>query len=381
MTTEETTQESRSVEKNTKTDTTPITSLISIDYKEIIDTMSEGIWIGDKDEKTLYMNANFLSAIGYTSEEIIGKESYIFCDEESIKTVRDNNHLRLQGEKSRYEIYLKHKDGSNIPVLISGTPLRNGGTAGIMTDLREIRAVREQAEHYRELNKIKDDFISMVGHELRTPMTGIRGYLSMILDGDAGDITPDTEEYLQVVFKESERLTNLINDMLDIAKLESGKMDFVDTRIHPAIILSEVCDGLKFLASERGILLVCDIDETAATKHILADAAKLKQVLINIAGNALKFTPVGGRVTLRLTIDAGNLLFEVIDTGVGIPKSAQKKIFEKFGQVCNTFQKSVEGTGLGLYICRRILEHFGSSLAVESEEGKGSNFHFCIRYL
>ena len=100
--------------------------------------------------------------------------------------------------------------------------------------------------------------------------------------------------------------------------------------------------------------------------------------MINITGNALKFTPSGGSVTLSLSLSDTDIFFEIIDTGVGIPKDAKDKIFEKFGQVYNSFQKSVSGTGLGLYICRKILDHFGSDLAVESEEGKGSNFYFKI---
>ena len=190
---------------------------------------------------------------------MIGRESYDFWDEESTRTVKQNNQIRTQGQKSKYEGVLRHRDGTLIPVLLRGTPLRNGGTAGIMTDLREIRAVREESEHFQELSKIKDEFISMAGHELRTPMTGIRGYLSMILDGDAGPITEQTEKFLRIILKESERLILLINDMLDIAKLEAGKMDFVDIAIDPCTLVTEVYEGLKFLAVERGIKLNCDI--------------------------------------------------------------------------------------------------------------------------
>ncbi len=269
----------------------PIATLVEIDYKEIIDTMLESVWIGDSNERTVYANPNLLRMLGYTLEELLGEESYIFWDEEGKKTVQANNKLRQQGLKSKYEGNVVTKHGDSIPVLLSGTPLRNGGTAAMMTDLREIRAVREESEHYQELSKIKDEFISMAGHELRTPMTGIRGYLSMILDGDAGEITEQTEKFLRIILKESERLILLINDMLDIAKLEAGKMDFTDTNIQPATLVTEVHDSLKFLAVEKGIMLICDIDDAVMSKYIHVDSAKLKQVLINIAGNALKFTP------------------------------------------------------------------------------------------
>lgn len=178
-------------------------------------------------------------------------------------------------------------------MLLSGTPLGNGGTAGIMTDLREIRAVKDETLRLQELNQIKDEFISLVGHELRTPMTGIRGYLTMIRDGDAGEVTEQTERFLDIVIDESKRLIDMINDMLDIAKLEAGKMDFIDEYISPKEVSCLVVEGLSFLAKQRGLKLVCQCAPELDNLMIFADAAKLRQVLINLLGNALKFTNAG----------------------------------------------------------------------------------------
>jgi signal transduction histidine kinase len=171
----------------------------------------------------------------------------------------------------------------------------------------------------------------------------------------------------------------MINDMLDIAKLESWKMEFKDEIVIPYKIASAVVEGLSFLAKQRWLTLVCEYTPGIENLQIYVDSAKLRQVLINIIGNALKFTPHWGRITLHLSQVDEDVLFEIIDTGIGIPESNLSKIFEKFKQVDNYLQKSVSGTWLGLYICKKILSHFGSDLKVTSEEGIGSNFYFKIR--
>lgn len=181
--------------------------------------------------------------------------------------------------------------GEKIPVLLSGTPIGNGGTAGIMTDLREIRAVREEAEHLQEMNTIKDEFISMVGHELRTPMTGIKGYLSMVLDGDTGLIPVKAAEFIGIALGESDRLIEMVNDMLDVAKLKAGKMEFREEIIEADIICQSVRESLRFLAEDKGVDLLFQPNESVFGKKIYADPSKLQQVLINLTGNAIKFTP------------------------------------------------------------------------------------------
>ncbi len=353
--------------------------LINIEYKNILDAMTESIWIGDANERTVYANPNFCRLMEYSLEEMIGKESYVFWDEESTKTVKQNNSLRKKGENSKYEWVLKSKSGVLIPVLLSGTPLGNGGTAGIMTDLREIKAVKDEAIRLQELNQVKDEFIWLVWHELRTPMTGIRGYLTMIRDGDAGEVSDQAKHFLDIVINESKRLIDMINDMLDVAKLEAWKMEFKDELISPTEISRLVVEGLSFLAKQREITIATEYDSSFESLNVYADSAKLRQVLINLLGNALKFTPAWGKITLKLSRTDNHILFEIIDTGIGIPEEHLSNIFEKFKQVNNYLQKSVSGTGLGLYICKKILAHFESDLQVSSQEGVGSNFYFSLR--
>ena len=352
--------------------------LMNIEYKNILDAMTESIWIGDENERTVYANPNFCNLLEYTLEEMIGQESYVFWDEESKKKKKKNNSLRKKGENSKYEWVLRSKSGKLIPVLLSGTPLWNGGTAGIMTDLREIQAVKNESLRLQELNQLKDEFISLVWHELRTPMTGIHGYLSMIKDGDTGEISEQTRNFLNIVINESQRLIEMVNDMLDIAKLEAGKMDFKNEPISPVKVGHLVIEGLTLLAKQRWITLVYENTKDIENITIYGDTTKLRQVLINLIGNAIKFTNIWWTITLKLTRKDQEILFEVIDTGIGIPEEHLHTIFEKFKQINNYLEKSISGTGLGLYICKKILSHFGSDLHVSSIEWKWSNFYFSI---
>lgn len=146
---------------------------------------------------------------------------------------------------------LKSKTGELIPVFLSGTPLGNGGTAGIITDLREIKAIREHAEKLDRLNRMKDDFVSVMGHELRTPLTSIKGYLSMVLDGDVGELTPTAQRYITIAYNEAERLIALVGDMLDVAKLDAEAMRFDPQDISVSELLSEIAETMKPIPEGR----------------------------------------------------------------------------------------------------------------------------------
>lgn len=187
---------------------------------------------------------------------------------------------------------LRAKDGTLIPVFLSGIPLENGGTVGIMTDLREIQSIKDQAEKFKELSQMKDDFISMVGHELRTPLTGIRGYASLVLDGDGGDISPKAREYVEAVFREAGNLASIVNDMIDVVKFESRKIHMEMQGFPPSPVGEETVSDMKFFAEEKGVNLRFESSVGKETL-IMADPKRLKQVFVNFITNAVKFTPSG----------------------------------------------------------------------------------------
>lgn len=312
-------------------------------YKKIIEHMTESVWIGDEQERTIYANPNFCNLLGYKLEEMIGRESYDFWEPESAKTVQNNNQIRKKGQASRYEGLLLSKTGETIPVLLSGTPIPGGGTVGIMTDLRELNSLKEAQDELKHLNSMKDEFLSLVGHELRTPLTAIKGYLSMILDGDMGVVEGMIRKALDHSLESTNRLLELVNDMLDLTKIESGTMQYYlqPSIIHP--ILHSVYSDTHLIAEARSLKIVLDVDpELRDDDLIYVDPNKLKQVFINLLGNAIKFTPENGTITLRAKKLEGAFLFEVQDTGVGIPEDKLDRIYDKFYQVESYIHRTVE---------------------------------------
>lgn len=241
----------------------------------------------------------------------------------------------------------------------------------------------------KEIDKMKTDFISTVSHELRTPLTSVLGFASIIkekLETDVFPILPAEDRKLQktikrvgdnlnIIVSEAERLTSLINDVLDIAKMEAGKVEWQMQPIDPSELLDWATNSTASLFQTNGLQLVCDIEP--GLPQILGDRNRLLQVLINLISNAVKFTE-SGCVTCRVKQGNEGVCISVIDTGIGIAPEDQPKVFEKFRQVGDTLTDKPKGTGLGLPICKQIVDHHGGRIWVESEAGHGSTFSFII---
>ncbi len=236
---------------------------------------------------------------------------------------------------------------------------------------QELKAANERL---KELDRLKDDFISTVTHELRTPLTSIRAFSEILHDNP--DLDPaERQRFLGLVIKESERLTRLINQVLDLAKIESGLAEWLTAEIDVREIVLEAINATSPIFRSRGVQV-----QTLAAESVppvVADRDRLLQVLLNLLSNAAKFcTPGKGRVQVRLAVAGDRIRVDVEDNGVGISPENQALIFEKFRQVGDTMTEKPSGTGLGLAICRRIVGHFGGRLWVESEPGRGSVFSF-----
>lgn len=237
----------------------------------------------------------------------------------------------------------------------------------------ELRAVNERL---RELDKMKDDFISTVTHELRTPLTSIRA-LSEMLHEDPKLELADRKRFLGIIVSETERLTRLINQILDMAKLESGRAEWTTSEVNIVEVVRESLDTLGQLFREKGVSLEGELPEHCP--NVLADRDRLTQVMINLLSNAVKFVPgQTGKVHVRLSADDERVRVEVSDNGPGLTADECTVIFEKFRQGGNTMTDKPQGTGLGLPISRQIVEYFGGNLWVESEPGAGANFIFTV---
>ncbi|MCM2325270.1 MAG: GAF domain-containing protein [Candidatus Woesearchaeota archaeon] len=229
----------------------------------------------------------------------------------------------------------------------------------------------------KRLNEIKSEFVSTVSHELRTPLTSIIGYVSVIKDGEAGEISETQKEFLGIVKEESERLLRLISDLLDISKIDSGKMRFNFTETDASLIAQNSAKEMESLFAKKGITLDLELDRNVAA--IKADPDKIKQILYNLLTNALKFSKPGTTVKV-ISKDKGNhVQFDITDQGIGISKEDIPKLFKKFSQIDSKMTREVGGTGLGLAICEYLVKQHGGNIWVKSESGKGSTFSFTIK--
>lgn len=230
------------------------------------------------------------------------------------------------------------------------------------------RLLSEQNEQLRELDRLKDEFVSLVSHELRTPLTSIRGYLELLLE-DGGDLTDDQRRFLAVVDRNSERLLDLVSDLLFLAQIEAGKLAIELDTVDLNTIVEECIESSSPIASAKGIELSAD---TEHVPKLEGDPARLAQVLDNLVSNALKFTPRGGSVEVRLATADGHVMLEVEDTGLGIPQEEQAQLFERFFRSSSATENAIPGTGLGLAITKAIVEKHGGRIELESTVNIGT---------
>ncbi len=226
------------------------------------------------------------------------------------------------------------------------------------------------------LNQIKSEFVSTVSHELRTPLTSIIGYVSIIKDGETGKISDTQKEFLGIVNEESERLLRLISDLLDISKIESGKMNFVYERLDMLNFLKSFEKEISSILEKKDIALKLDLPTQISI--VKADSDKLKQILHNLISNAVKFSNEGTTIKIRLSETKEFIQVDVADQGIGIAKEDLDKLFKKFSQIDSKMTRKVGGTGLGLAICDYLAKQHGGKIWVKSELGKGSTFSFTI---
>ncbi len=238
------------------------------------------------------------------------------------------------------------------------------------------REIEEKGRLLEEANQHKSEFLANMSHELRTPLNAIIGFSEVLLQRMFGDLNPKQEEYLQDVLSSGRHLLSLINDILDLSKVEAGRMDLELARFDLPQAMQDTLVLVRERAARHGIDLQVDVD--GGLGPFVADERKLKQVLLNLLSNAVKFTPEGGRIDVRAIPTAGAVEISVADTGIGIAPENQELIFEEFRQVGGDYAHKREGTGLGLTLARKLVELHGGRIWVKSQPGLGSTFTFSI---
>ncbi len=341
---------------------------------------NEGLWDWNLITDEIFFNDTTFSMLGYERFDIEHTldswKSLVHPDDLTRALAATQQHLDGITPSYRCEIRVRAADGSWRWILDVGEVTDRDGTGrpvrmiGVHIDVTELRAARDRAE---AADRAKSEFLSNMSHELRTPLNGVLGYAQLLLR-DA-DMTREQHKSMSAIQSCGQHLLTLINDVLDLAKIESGKlsMDMDDTDLQK--LLTSVRDVLAQRATEKGIALHLEVSPEVP-RGVITDATKLRQVLVNLAGNAIKFTDEGS-VTLRVCEPAiGTLRFEIEDTGVGMTPEELERVFEAFAQA--DAGKQAGGTGLGLAISRNIVEALGGEIEATSERGIGSRFRFDI---
>jgi signal transduction histidine kinase len=247
----------------------------------------------------------------------------------------------------------------------------------VNTKLEESNRELNQANaQLRELSAMKEEFLALTTHDLRSPLTVISGVINFFTSGRLGDMTPEQKNMVSMMERNTQNLIELVNDLLDASKLESGTMRLDMATIELRGLVDELRQQMQPLAAEKEIALEASVPEELPP--LRADRAKLRRVLVNLISNALKFTPRGGRVSVSAAPEGSLVRVSVEDTGVGIPEDDVRDIFDKYAQARSRATRSEKGTGLGLYITRQLVELPGGHIEVHSEVGQGSTFSFTI---
>ena len=283
--------------------------------------------------------------------------------------------VRKDGEERQHRMSLnKVTDDRGRPIGYVSTS--EDITERLQAEARLVEALeteRQAVEQLREVDRVKDAFVSSVSHELRTPITSIRGYTELLVDGELGELAPRQLDAVRRIGTNSSRLLSLISELLTLSKLQARGLD---DEVHEVVDLTQVVTaGISVLSptvARRDVELTVDLP--SAPVQVTGDRDMLERVVINLTDNAVKFTPDGGRVDVALTCDDGTAVLDVVDTGIGVPAHEQQRLFDRFFRSSLAQESAIPGSGLGLSIAHNIVERHGGTLEVVSEAGAGSTF-------
>lgn len=341
----------------------------------LLASVGDGIYGVDRNGVVTFVNPAAARALAYRPNELIGREAHAtFHDNKPdgtpfpVQGCYITEAIQRQQTASAEEDNYRRADGLSIPVEVTATPLIEDGQAiGAVVVFRDVT-------QRREVDRMKSEFVSMVSHELRTPLTAIRGSLGLIAGGALGEVSPTAAHMVDIALISSERLTRLINEILDIERIESG-IQPMDLATHRAKALIEAAVGqVQVIAEEAGVRV--SVGRTEGV--VYADADRVVQTLLNLLGNAIKFSHPGGFVTVQSRTRGEFVEFAIRDDGRGIPDDKLERIFSRFEQVDSSDAREKGGSGLGLSISRSIVERLGGRIWAINNTGPGATFLFTL---
>jgi signal transduction histidine kinase len=341
----------------------------------LFDSIGEGAIATDIYGRISNINQVALDLLKITREEALNTwfPKIIKAEDEHAKPInlfdRPITKAFLSGKPTSAKIFYRLQDDSVLPVAVTVSP--------IMLNNKPIGAVEVFRDITLDYNvdKMKSEFISIASHQLRTPLSAIKTYSHLLTEGYVGELAPEQKELMDIIMASIDRMNDLIDTLLDISKIERGKLGLDMKRANLSELMQSILSEMQQYAENKEVVLSANIDKPLMT---ITDPVLAKEVFANLLSNAIKYTPQGGTVHVSLKPKDNTVVCSVKDTGLGIPDHVQDRIFTKFFRAPNVLQKETSGTGLGLYMVKSIADNLGGKIWFKSVEGKGSTFYFSL---
>lgn len=368
----------RVLEEKVKERTNELEQYLDVLHKEeakekaLLESIGDGVIAVDQHKNILYVNQAAEQMLKRKSEEMIGKPFLEMVPAQNEKGQTIDSHERpfelamLSGKSISKNYYYLRSDNSTFPVAITVSPIvLNEKLIGVVNSFRDIT-------QEMEINRTKDELVSLVSHQLRTPPTGIKWFAGMLLDEEVGAINDAQRSYLKEIIYNNERMIDVVNAMLSVSRIELGTFTVEPKLTNVTKIAESVLGEITFHAKEKHLEMVRKY--SPMLEHVIVDPTLVRMILQNLLFNSVKYTPPKGKIILTLDIMGPELRISVEDTGCGIPRLAYDKIFTKLFRADNARAIDSSGTGLGLYVVKRILDELGGRIHFISEENKGTTF-------
>jgi PAS domain S-box-containing protein len=353
-------------------------------WAAIIDSSDDAIVSKDLNGTITSWNRAAERIFGYTADEIVGRPVTVLIPRDRLdEEPRIIERLKRGERVDHFETVRVRKDGTKIDLSLTISPIkdRDGTVVGASKIARDIslqaqvkRDLARANDELKRADRVKTEFLAIMSHELRTPLNSILGFTGVVLRRLAGPLTEEQEKQLRMVHGSATHLLHLINDVLDLSRIESGHVEIHAEDFPPAETIARAIRTVEVTARQKGLALVAELP---ALPEIRGDEQKFLQILLNLLGNAVKFTHEG-RITVTSRVTGGMIVTSVADTGIGIPADKQGILFQPFQQVEGSSRRRYEGTGLGLYLCKKLVTLMGGQIALVSTPGRGSTFTFSL---
>lgn len=341
----------------------------------VLDTVGEGIISANAQGEIVMVNPEVGRIFGYTPDELLGEPLTILMPQGYREAHRAGMSRYLNTSiphvlGKRLELEGQRKEGSVFPLELYISETRFADQHLFTASMRDIT-------QRKEYDRMRDDFVSTVSHELRTPLASVMGWTETLLSERPGALNDNQKRFLGIVYESSERLNRLIEEILTVSRIQRGTLQLTQQEFSPRESMAGVREMLASVAEPRGIALDYQ-EEWPRNVRLTGDPGRIEQVLTNLIGNAIKFSPDNSVVTVHSSQEMGGWRVEVQDQGIGIPAEDVPRLFERFYRASNASQAQIQGTGLGLYVCKAIIEGHGGEIGLESEEGQGTRVWFTL---